>query len=431
MNNQTNNQTNKQLIGVLLLAILLFQIPVFAQQTTLNLGNNSTSNLPANAIVGSTAERQQAWDNLTETERTSVLQRLKGIIETAKTTPPPTTQPVTTSDISFINNFGIKQNVSSYFGGGGNDFATKFQMNLNTVASPDPAGSDCETKDCDGDTLSNAFEETLADGFMPFYHISANEKVGTGFATFFDNPTSQIVNQVFGPTPPISNYRVTPLRFEIGNDGIQYGLIQLDYLTLLNKDDGLNAGTLCYAYSAVLGLALDGVQSHPLDNERAAILVAAPVPAPNTFNKSPYAYKAYGIFTAAHEEVALFDQSQLIYPNTALNFGDHIELGLSQYKHATYTFNPDYKKIFQDWVLFVTYNEIYNLYYSGLLSYEEWQAYLYIMDTLFYACVIEHFHEQGGLYPETRTNVGELNHPINGSGYINSAELNHKLRRQF
>lgn len=48
-------------------------------------------------------------------------------------------------------------------------------------------------------------------------------------------------------------------------------------------------------------------------------------------------------------------------------------------------------------------------------------------DVLFYSCVIEHFQNQGGWYSNPRINVGELSHPLNGSGFIYDSRVQSKL----
>jgi hypothetical protein len=36
----------------------------------------------------------------------------------------------------------------------------------------------------------------------------------------------------------------------------------------------------------------------------------------------------------------------------------------------------------------------------------------------FYGCLVERFGDQGGQIPNQATNVGEVNHPLFGQGYI-------------
>ncbi len=44
---------------------------------------------------------------------------------------------------------------------------------------------------------------------------------------------------------------------------------------------------------------------------------------------------------------------------------------------------------------------------------------------------MERFQDQGGIYANTRINVGELNQPLNGSNFIQDAELSNQLGRLF
>src|SRR2546429_3368593 len=107
--------------------------------------------------------------------------------------------------------------------------------------------------------------------------------------------------QVSGPVPPISYFRVLPLGFATDVNGTPVGVLRLDYLTLWNRDDGLKLGGIC---GTAVGLVDDLLRTdlrlprHDLDNERSAILGAAPVPAPGVVNADPHAYAAYSFYTA-------------------------------------------------------------------------------------------------------------------------------------
>ncbi|MGI8469037.1 MAG: hypothetical protein ACR2N3_11365 [Pyrinomonadaceae bacterium] len=274
-----------------------------------------------------------------------------------------------------------------------------FTLNPTSPPPPPPTGNDA-----DGDGFDDNFESALADGFTPLYHVSANENAGTGFATF-NNSLPLSVNQLFGPVPPISYYRAKPLGAGSIN-GSQYGFVQLDYLTLWNKDDGLIAGGFCYFLSPAIGISLDVIElgSHQYDRERSAILVAAPL-VNGTYSPNIYDYRAYKFFTAAHEDT-FFDHSVLFYPQEPINFDAHIELSLSQSKHSTYPHNPDYQPLFPDYVIASTYAGIEFAYAYGEIDYYRYLELLYIADTVFYACAIEHFQEQGGSFAGIRINVG-------------------------
>lgn len=56
-----------------------------------------------------------------------------------------------------------------------------------------------------------------------------------------------------------------------------------------------------------------------------------------------------------------------------------------------------------------------------------------LADLLFFTCVVEHFSYQGGAFSEaaTRTNVGELPAPINGSHWINNEKVRVKFVKPF
>lgn len=299
-----------------------------------------------------------------------------------------------------------------------------------TNVTQPPSGTDA-----DGDGLPESFENALADAFTPFYHVSAGEP--NGFA-IFNNSVPQTVQQVFAPIPPISYFRVKPLGFSTDAYGNQLSVIQLDYLTLWDRDNGLAIGFFCEAnLSLALGLAgysfsqiLPALTDHALDNERSAVLVAAPVPSYNTYNTDPQAYSAYRFFTAAHEDT-FTDQSHLFSPSQPVPAGNHIELALSRSKHATYPFNPDYLPLVPDYIIYSTYATINFLYYNYYISDYEYFAYLYAADSGYYACAVDRFAEQGGTYAGTRINVGEVSNPINNSNFIRDTELSNKLSKTF
>jgi hypothetical protein len=48
---------------------------------------------------------------------------------------------------------------------------------------------------------------------------------------------------------------------------------------------------------------------------------------------------------------------------------------------------------------------------------------------VFFGCIIDHFGENAAndAYPATRIQVGELNHPLNGSRWINDPLIRVKL----
>lgn len=255
--------------------------------------------------------------------------------------------------------------------------------------------------DRDADGLPESFENQVANAFTPFYYVSGNERLGTGFATF-GNFTPQInaIQQVFSPyqqpPSPISHFRVQPLRFATDQFGVQYGLLRIDYFTLWNRDDGptnecTRSATITFGlagYSAAR--TIDALLSHPLDNERSAVLVAAPTTSFNTYNLDPNAYSAYRYYTAAHEGVRFSDRSRYTDPEQPIPAGLHVNLGLSRSKHATYTFNPDSYPIVNPGLMAATYVAI-NADYAFFGNYRRYLALLFIADVTSFGCFIEDF----------------------------------------
>lgn len=273
--------------------------------------------------------------------------------------------------------------------------------------------------DADGDTLPESFENALADAFTPIYHVSQYEP--DQFATFVPNSVTQIVQNRFGQNP-VSHFRVQPLGFYYNYYNQRVSVLRIDYLTLWDHDSGLVTGGACDAFPGLN--ELEGIQSHNLDNERSAVLVAAPASG-NSYNLDPNAYSAYSYYTAAHEG-APNDKSRYIdFPTNPIPAGLHIHLALSLSKHATYTFNPDYLTLVPDYVIYSviagvdlacyygTFND-YDLGYGDYLC----LAAMYYAYGLFYGCAVERFVDQGGSFANIRINVGEPNNPINGALFI-------------
>lgn len=397
----------------------------FAQQTSsaFDTGLDSIYTKPSSAVVGSTSERQTAWNNLTEVQKDETTARLKEIIDSAKKQQSQQNLQPKNTALSFVDGTGSRSDVQASVKPNDTEIMS-FSQDIRT-----PYTKCCRPlQDADGDGFTETFESSLADGFTPYYHISAGEKSGTGFALFNDS-VPQTVSQSFGSVPPISYYRVTPLGF--GNiNGAQHGFVQLDFLTLWNRDDGLDIGALCYSLAPVLGLSFDELTSHILDNERSAILVAAPVGISNIYNTNPSEYKAYQFFTGAHEDT-FFDSSMSFVANPPVAHGLHIELGIARSKHGAYTFNPNGLPLFPEYVIYSTYATIEFMYYNYEISWYTYLSLLYTADTVFFACIIERFQDQGGTYAGTRINVGELSRPINGSGFILDPALTQKLQKYF
>ncbi len=293
--------------------------------------------------------------------------------------------------------------------------------------------------DLDQDGLPDGFENELAEAFRPIHHVSTGEQSGTGFA-FFGDYVPQTVIETFPPVPPILHLRVKPLGFVTGSSGQQYGVLQLDYLTLWNRDDGLQIGLDCAialtflvnAFGPVVALLLDGANGHELDNERSAALVAAPT-SNSQYNTSVSAYYAYDYWTAAHEG-GLNDKSAYHEPPAPIPAGLHIVLGHSRSKHATYTFNPNGLPLVPPQIMAAFYGAVDELNYSGLIDYDTYLTYLFLLDVVFFSCIVEHFGDQGGSFADTRINVGDVGHPINGSGFIEDStvgKLQQKLNKDL
>lgn len=283
-----------------------------------------------------------------------------------------------------------------------------------------------QSGDADFDGLPEDFENAVADAFTPFYHISGGEP--DNFA-IFGNFVPQTVQQRVGPNP-ISYFRVQPLGFAYNAFGQLVSVLRIDYLTLWDHDSGLPGSILC-DFDFGLGFLLEGARAHNIDNERSAVLVAAPV-ADYSYNLNPNAYSAYSFFTTAHEGVWFFDQSRYYdFPYQPVPAGNHIELALSRSKHGTYTFNPNYYPFTHPYIIYLTYRQIDDLYYYGYIDYYTYLALLYAADGFFYGCIVERFDDQGGRYAEIRINVGEPLNPINNSTFIqdNTYGLYDKLIR--
>jgi hypothetical protein len=257
----------------------------------------------------------------------------------------------------------------------------------------------------------------VADSFTPFYHVSAYEP--DNFATFADSPT-QTVQQVLGKTP-FSYFRVQPLGFAYNAWGQLVSVLRIDYLTLWDHDSGLMTGGNCSAYPPLNSLA--GSVAHAFDNERSAVLVAAPVGG-YAYNLNASAYSAYSYYTAAHEGEPNDKSRYADFPNNPIPAGLHIHLALSLSKHGTYTFNPDYISLVPDYVIWGIVAGVDYYCYRSTFDYDfGWNdlaclAATYYAYGLIYECAVERFIDQGGQYAQGRVNVGEPNNPINGSNFI-------------
>jgi hypothetical protein len=399
----------------LLLSVFASNVALATAQTTPKNGFNA---LPSNSVEDSTAERRDAYNNISDTEQTQASQEVKALVDNAV----PTKQPDMTTDLSFIDDAGNSNELTS---GASVDHSSDFFGQITSRYFCYACTPPVSKGDADTDGLNDSFENSLADGFTPLYFVSSGENAGTGFARFNDS-VPQTISQVFGSTPPISHFRVKPLGFFNRNDGVQYGLIQINYHTLWNRDDGLAGSPFCVVEPIINTSSIGG---HSVDNEYSAILVAAPA-IEMTYDTNIANYKLYEAYTAAHENT-FFDQSRRYNLRSPYPFGSHIKLWLSRSKHATYVFNPNYFPIVPLYIIRSVYQEIESKYRNGIISYNTYLIYLFIADQTFRACVIERFGDQGGGFANTRINVGELERPINGSSFIQDTQLSDQLSQYF
>jgi len=379
--------------------------------------------LPKSAVPGSTPQRRAAWQRLTPQAQKETVARFRELvgsrmrIDRDKATPRPAA-PTVAQVLSGTANATTSAEAGT----------PRFATDKHAARTSQSPGL---LSDLDGDGLDQEFESAVADAFTPYYHVSSGEQAGTGFATFYDW-VPQTVAQVFGPVPPISYFRVKPVGFGTDSAGTPVGILRLDYLTLWNRDDGFDLFGVCGAAISLVE-SLVGIDfltgGHPLDNERSAALIAAPVPEPGVYNTDPGSYQIYSYYTAAHEGMFGGDNSTYYSFNPPIPAYNHIELGLSRSKHATYTFNPDGHPVIWPDIMSLTYFTIDSLYYSGAIDDLTYLTFLYLADEAFFACLVEHFSEQGGTYAQTRIDVGEPGQPINGSGFIQdtASGINQKL----
>ncbi|MFB3905928.1 MAG: hypothetical protein ACE15E_20975 [Acidobacteriota bacterium] len=190
---------------------------------------------------------------------------------------------------------------------------------------------------------------------------------------------------VFPPIPPILHYRVKPMGGVYDQQGQLWGFLKIDYLTLWNRDDGLDVGWTCSTnLGFLLGLVglgssyfMDGLKAHDIDDERSAVLVAAPgaywsYEEGIKYNLTSSAYLAFDYFAAAHEDEPT-DKSTYFTPSEPQPAGTHLYLYLTRSKHATYFGNdsdtPDHEPLIPGDVIAAVYIAIDGLYLSGAIDY--------------------------------------------------------------
>src|SRR2546426_39267 len=122
----------------------------------------------ARAVPGSTTQRRAAWASLGSAKQQQVHDLFK-----ARGTP----------EIQKAARAGMNSRSAQ-------DLLThKGNTPVSTVSSPLAPASDVRVLgvDDDADGLMDSFENAVADAFTPFYHISAGELPGTGFAVHADS----------------------------------------------------------------------------------------------------------------------------------------------------------------------------------------------------------------------------------------------------
>src|SRR4051794_11472883 len=282
------------------------------------------------AIRGARPESKAAYDNLTTAKRNQAFQKVRSRLVSP--------QQLVQIRFSPQTSTGLKRVASA-------DVLTD---TLATSADALAAVA-LDATDQDSDRLPDKFEKRLANAFTPFYFVSAGDP--DVFATFKDQSNLAIAT-LGQATPPISHYRVTPLGIKNG-----FGYLQIDYLTVWNRDEGLSVSTLCKVLLPALGLSIDGLGSHDFDEERSAVLVGAPASG-SSYSSDAAAYKAYDFYLAARGGVLPFDHSGYIPPANPVPAGQHVILGLSRSKHSTYPFNPDKFPIFRQEIIAATFAAI-------------------------------------------------------------------------
>jgi hypothetical protein len=307
-------------------------------------------------------------------------------------------------------------------------------------------GFGSEQDDRDGDALPDAFEDTLAQLFMPEYHVSAGEEPDVGFTRFLDQPDLEATGPV-QHRPPIVHTRVTGVGGR-WSGGTLYGYIRADFLTLWNRDNGYVNGP-AFPCSVTLGLA----PGHPNDPERSALLLAAPVVNDGgalRYNPDPNAYRANYQFTTAHEDFAepAVDEDRFLEISPPSAPGDHasLRLFLSKSKHGTYPFDPDGHPVLVPavriaaravFLAFSAAGRLADLIDRALgrigLPNPDWLeqvievAIVFVFEIVIEVCAAEEFDEDGPDVPAAGLNVGEPNRPMPGFAFIADPDVNSKL----
>jgi hypothetical protein len=211
---------------------------------------NTTITKPPQAVQGAQRQAKAAYDSIPAANRHLAFQKVRTRLGSPQQYVRPALGPQTLSGVSRT------KSIDGYA-----HYALTFD-------AQEPGAMVSDGTDADLDRLPDKFEKRVANAFMPSYYVSAGETAV--FATFLDQPTLAIASLSVA-TPPIVHSRVTPLGIRNG-----MGWLQVDYLTIWNRDNGLSVSDLCATLTAGLGLSLDGLAAHEFDEERSAVLVGAP-----------------------------------------------------------------------------------------------------------------------------------------------------------
>lgn len=302
-------------------------------------------------------------------------------------------------------------------------------------ASQPSSSAPAAAKDDDSDGLQDKMERQLADNFTPAYYLSRFERSGTGLSLFQDRTDMLIPSQVFptsGPPVVVSYYRVTPL----GKSGGR-GYLQIDYLSLWNRDDGLPITPACGSdidllsffgiWSSAFAIDLPG---HNLDNERSAVRVFAPLVG-GAYNTDSNAYKIDRVFTAAHE-LTRVDRSDLQPVNPPRGPVAHPVMFASLSKHGTYLFWPHGAvSLLPGWAVGAIYGGVSGACF--FVSPNTCDLLFFIADEVVFDCIVEKHVPQGYVYARTdlRTNLGEVNKSLPGGKIIQVPDIRAKFQRYF
>jgi hypothetical protein len=432
------------------LATLLLAVQAAAQGQDPSAAYNTLAHkkMPSQAVFGSTPDRLAAYNNFTPDQRHAINVRIQSYFQSKFQQAMAQRQSNINSQDLMVHSPGLEgilQHIASSElnldsmigfdnGSGSSSMMPLYPASAGALAPNPPAGQ-ITGDDLDHDGLPDNFENQLSDLFKPSYHVSRGEP--DNFATFA-NSVPMTVQQRLGPNP-FSYFRVKPLGFTSttaspGHPSVEFGIVQIDYLTLWDHDSGLDVSALCDGLIAVcadvLGVDLINLvgllSGHDLDDEHAAALVVAPTLSPGQYNFDPTQYSAINYYTAAHEGT-ITDHSAFIDPGFAVPAGAHIKLWLSRNKHSTYDFNPDGFPIIPFELIFAYYATISDLFDAQVIGPDEYLYLLYVGDTVFFACVIEHMSDQGGVYASQSVNVGEPppGNVLNNAGFI--LDPNHVL----